>query len=227
MSTMTETTYQRGIRHAREHFLSEVDGHEMTVLLDTLDDGTPYRHLRFARPGTGIWSFNLITWPGHLAISGDLQGHVFCRVHDMFDFFRGGGPVNPSYWGEKLRAEGHRTEYGKAAFSDEVFHEIVQDRLDDYKDDLTAADFGALNAHAAEELLEVDYYGSRDLAIDALGSFEWMSPDESVTVRFSDAWEYDLGGYDHHFLLACHAVQWGVNTYLAAHPGRVLQEVRS
>lgn len=224
LNSRLETTYERSIRRAREQFLGNVDEHEMTVLLDTLDDGTPYRHVRFARPGTGIWSFNLVTWPGHLAISGDLQTHVFCRLHDMFDFFRGGGSVNPSYWGEKLRAEGHRSEHGESPFNDEVFREVVQDHLDDYKDQLSAEDFAALNAYAAEELLEADYYGDRNFAVNALSEFEWVSPDESITVRFSDAWEYDLGGYDHHFLLAIHAIQWGVNKYLAEHPGRLIRE---
>jgi hypothetical protein len=33
--------------------------------------------------------FDVVTWPGHLSISGDMGCFVFTRVDDMFTFFRG------------------------------------------------------------------------------------------------------------------------------------------
>jgi hypothetical protein len=80
-----------------------VTEHEMTVLQD---DGGVYRHLRFRHPGTVIYSFNLITWPGHLAIAGDCGAFMFARTHDMFEFFEAStnGAINPHYWSEKLTA---------------------------------------------------------------------------------------------------------------------------
>lgn len=46
---------------ARERFDVDVAEHKMTVLRD---EGL-YRHLRFQKPGTSCYYFDLVTWPGH------------------------------------------------------------------------------------------------------------------------------------------------------------------
>ncbi len=71
-------------RVAKVFALNTAD-HELTTLHD---DGI-YRHILMSKPGTGLYRYELITWPGHLAISGDLDSYVFARVDDMFTFFRG------------------------------------------------------------------------------------------------------------------------------------------
>src|ERR1700760_3629526 len=90
---------------AREAFDREITRHEMKVVRD---DGL-YRHLRFKRPDTGMYYFDLITWPWHLCITGDASdGLVFSRTEDMFTFF-GSSPdyrINPKYWAEKLQIPG-------------------------------------------------------------------------------------------------------------------------
>ena len=103
------TCHQRHLDHVRQSFEANTAKHELTVLMDRStdpDDPQPYRHLRIAEPGTRIYSWDIITWPGHLATAGDIaDGYTFARVHDMVDFFE---PVpepyriNPSYWAEKL-----------------------------------------------------------------------------------------------------------------------------
>jgi hypothetical protein len=73
--------------------------------MEILQDEGVHRHVRFARPGTGMYSFNLVTWPGHLAVSGDVETFVFSREHDMFGFFGGNRRrINPGYWAEKVQA---------------------------------------------------------------------------------------------------------------------------
>lgn len=73
--------------------------------LEILQDDGVHRHLRFRRPGTSIGYFNLTTWPGHLAISGDVEAFVFAREHDMFGFFGSNRErINPTYWAEKVQA---------------------------------------------------------------------------------------------------------------------------
>ena len=227
MSTRPETAYERGVRRAREQFDASIAEHRMTVLLDTLDDGTPYRHVRFAKPGTSIWSFNLVTWPGHLSISGDLQSFTFRRLHDMFDFFGGPGSVNPSYWGEKLVAESRGTQYGDARFSEDHFMESLASEADIRCEDLTEDDARRFRAAVKEEILEYGPPQHLETAMEALNAFRW-EPEDSDSypqpIRFDDAHEWDMGGYDHHFLLCCHAIQWGVRTYLEANPGRVIPE---
>lgn len=92
-----------------ERFSKDTATHEMTVLRD---DGV-YRHLRFKGPGSSAYCFDLVTWTGHLAITGDMGANMFCRLDDMFEFFRtdrlhGGHTINPGYWSEKLQCAGER-----------------------------------------------------------------------------------------------------------------------
>lgn len=70
--------------HAYADFLSETAEHQLVVLHD---DGL-YCHLRIQKPGTRMWSWDITTWPGHLATSGDIaDGYMFTREPDMIQFF--------------------------------------------------------------------------------------------------------------------------------------------
>lgn len=228
-----ETVYQREIRRAREQFEAEVTiekqwgpAHQMRILRDeTAPGGTgePYRHVRFSKPGTGLWSFDLVTWPGHLAISGDIGSFTFARLHDMFDFFRGTRAVNASYWGEKVIAGARGTDRGQTRYSAEAFIEQVNETIDDAWDSYEPEDFEALKQAAREALLD-DAPEYLEEAHQALADFTFDPDNGDPEFRFSDTWEWDLAGYDHHYLLAIHAIQWGVNTYLAAHPERLIRE---
>ena len=113
-----------------KRFLDNVAHHDMTILRN---DGVD-RHLRFRKPGTIIYGFDLITWPGHLCITGDCGTYVFSRVDDMFCFFRmsindfnhhkdRAVNINPGYWGEKLLSVGRNAgykEFDESAFKDRV-----------------------------------------------------------------------------------------------------------
>lgn len=215
--------YFDDIEKSHKYFLNNVAEHEMTVLLDTVDDGTPHRHIRFAKPGTGIWSFSLVTWPGHLAISGDLQDHTFRRTYDMFDFFRS-GTINPSYWGEKLQAEGRGTEYGKTNWTEDAYEEVVEELVRDFGEGLDEDARADFSAEAREHLFD-DYSTpySREQALQLIGSFEWAG-EGGERIEFTDAWELDFGGYSWHFLIACHAIRWGIEQYLTQFPGRFIPE---
>ncbi|WP_406004640.1 hypothetical protein [Streptomyces sp. NBC_00987] len=91
-------------------FLSETAEHQLVVLHD---EGL-YRHLRIQKPGTRTWSWDITTWPGHLATSGDIaDGYMFSRELDMLDFFditkrdhgyySDGAPyIDFRYWAEKI-----------------------------------------------------------------------------------------------------------------------------
>lgn len=60
---------------AEARFPSDIATHRMTVIKD---DGV-YRHLRFRRPDTNCYSFDILTWPGYLAYVGDMGDYVFQR----------------------------------------------------------------------------------------------------------------------------------------------------
>lgn len=114
-----------------ERFAADVAQHQMTVLRD---DGL-YRHLQFVRvapsPKTGkperssFYWFELVTWPGHLAVTGDCGTYVFARIEDMFEFFRG-DRINPGYWAEKVQGGADLRKY-----SGDLFRQTVTDYISD------------------------------------------------------------------------------------------------
>lgn len=205
-----ETVYQREMRKAAEHFASFTTEHRMTVLLDLAPE-QPYRHVRFAQPGTSIYSWSLVTWPGHLSITGDLESYTFRRLYDMFDFFT--GSVNPSYWGEKLVAGTAETNY-----SDEQFVETVNEHISWFEGDLDPDDYARLKQHAADELTS-DPPHHYEEAYERLVEFDFDG-----RTWFSDVYEFHLGGYDYHFLIALNAIRYGIQQYRRAFPDHIVRE---
>ena len=68
------------IHPTEQEFLNDVRGHAMTILRD---DGV-HRHLRFKKPGSGTYWFDLITWPGTLCIDGDMGTYVFRFIMENY-----------------------------------------------------------------------------------------------------------------------------------------------
>lgn len=92
-----------------DQFEHDVADHRLTIVHE---DGL-YRHLRFSKPGSNDMRFDLVTWPGFLAYSGDMGAFMFERTNDMLGFFRrdpGERKYGMSlrYWAEKCEAEGTR-----------------------------------------------------------------------------------------------------------------------
>lgn len=91
-------------------FREQTGDHELRVLFE---DGL-HRHLRVQAPGTRMWSWDVTTWPGHLAVSGDVgAGYMFTREPDMLEFFSyagksdghysdGSPSIDFRYWAEKI-----------------------------------------------------------------------------------------------------------------------------
>lgn len=169
------------------HLLENVKEHELVVLHE---DGL-YRHLRFKAPETRMWHWDLITWPGSLAIRGDIgEGFIFTRTEDMLRFFdhgQGAGGINASYWAEKL----DRGSRSVRSFSPKIFREWVSEAVEDRED----ADAVTTAAR------DVDYDHE---AVDVLN-------DHRVEWDDVGAWQ----DYDYHFILALHAILWGAKKYHA------------
>jgi hypothetical protein len=192
---------------ARQLFEASTARHEMRVFHD---DGL-YRHVRFAQPGPHSWNYlyDLVTWPGHLSISGDLESFTFRRTADMFGFFASGQGINPHYWGEKLVAPRGRSEV--RVYSPERFRRLVREWRDDEADLLMVERRGGFRRAVQEQILgDEDIEHSEDAARIALRDFDYdgLAP--------TDTWEWDLRDWDHHFLVACWAIRRGVETYRAA-----------
>lgn len=176
-------------------FAADTADHELTILHD---EGV-YRHIRMARPGTGLNHFDLITWPGHLAISGDLDSYVFACVDDMFTFFRGRA-VNPHYWAEKVKDGRERVK----GYSPEVFHQVVAERLN-----------GIDRKRLSDEQLR-----AWDDIREQVGDCVFFDAEARQILQegeqaglWSDTWEWNLSDWDWHFLYCLNAIVAGIAAY--------------
>lgn len=214
------------VADVRARFTKDIAEHTMEVLLDQ----DVYRHLKFRRPGTYCMGFDIVTWPGHLAISGDLGTAVFSRLHDMLEFFRasperaadaGGLYIDVGYWAEKCEAN----DGEKKVFSEELFRALVKERFDEYiaeNSDGAEADTELWDELDSEVLAAM---GTHE-AISAMDGFESV---DSPNFKFVDAWEYasSIEDYTFHFIWRLFAIAHAVKAYdihTAAQPEATAQE---
>lgn len=220
------------IRDAADRFARDTKNHVMTVLHD---DGV-YRHLRFAQPDRSSYWFDIVTWPGTLAIRGDFgDGFMFVRINDMFEFFRRNGNehgINPGYWAEKVVDGRDRC----SAYSQDKLRQIVAETVAEREEDFPGLSKAAEGALADEYNYEYED-GAREFlhgfefkaeqgeqVVDLLSSLLTVGSSQgraapratlrkSRSFRFEDAWEWDLQDWDWSFLWACHAIAWGIRQY--------------
>jgi hypothetical protein len=204
-------TYDPNHTEARRHFAKFSENHELTILHD---DGL-YRHLRVAQPGTGIYSWNIITWPGHLATSGDIaNGYQFARLPDMFEFFRhplqaGGEPyINDQYWAEKMPEV---LQSRARVYSADLFRKTVEESASEWREELSPSERASLTAAIKRDILdEISDYEEADRAL--LDGFSWTAP-SGQTFGFTDTWDYSFRDYDYHLILTLLAISKGIRMY--------------
>jgi hypothetical protein len=187
---------------AAERFAENTSEHELTVLRD---DGL-YRHLRFQKPGTSIYYFDLVTWPGYLAIVGDAGDYLFRRTQDMFEFFSSESDrINPRYWSEKLQGPGYdlAREYSHDALRTRVL-EWGRQHCEEWGDGEMV--YTSLLAGALEREILADYTHSEE------AGRAWLAELEEV-VGDLETWEWDLREFDGRFLWCCWAIVWGIEQY--------------
>lgn len=213
-----------------ERFLSDTESHILTVLKI---DGI-YRNLRFSKKESNAFSFNLTTWPGYLAITGDMGTYVFSRLDDMFCFFRtdkndfnynpDGISINPGYWAEKMQSEkqnNHGREFSADCLMASIRSRVAQwceDMEEDYED-LTDGHGNKFNSH--QEFTEA--------CIDEIeGYFQYKEMDE---YRFADSmddfnseihkdlnfyewWDWaQTHEYTFHYIWCLYAIAWGIEKF--------------
>jgi hypothetical protein len=183
-----------------KRFASETAKHEMTVLLD---DGI-HRHLRFRSPESGFYWYDLVTWPGFLAVGGDVEHWVFSRVDDMFTFFRRNGNesgINPGYWSEKIQDGRERArQHSEGAFKVLVMEELKHLPVPNLTSEQREA-----RAELMERLNDGDGHwpeGAREMLADA-----------ERGGLFSDTWEWSFEDWDWSFLWCCFAIVEGISKY--------------
>lgn len=189
----------------KEQFLKDVEKHEMTILRN---DGL-YRHLRFKNPQRSAMWFDIVTWPGVLAIRGDMGDAMLSRIEDMFEFFGGDiDRINPGYWKEKVIAQ---SVYGKGVekFDVDAFREAVkrdvaeQLELDSYVE-------SQIEEETLEELKSLFNAEDEYECVDAMRSFR------SQTISFGD-FDWDSATtFTYHYIWRCYAITWGIGKFWEA-----------
>ncbi|GAA5229227.1 hypothetical protein [Arthrobacter cryoconiti] len=215
--TINPATLQRLTPHDFEYcdnkaslirrFNKDTEGHVMTTLHE---DGL-YRHLRFRSPEIGWGWFDLITWPGHLTINGDMGTYTFARVEDMFTFFT--GYINTHYWSEKEKGRG-RSEL-KEHDGDEFKTWIVQDFWDTSRDmdaDLTKRWWATIreNVFDRHSFHNTDHREGCNDAVDDI-IHEGVAPKR----HYQDLWDNDWTKYPWHLEYCMASIVAGIRTYNA------------
>lgn len=75
---------ERKIHDVQDRIAKDLANHEITVV----HRNGIFGHWRCRKPGTICMGFEIVTWPGHLAFTGDMGDYVFCRTHNMIAFMR-------------------------------------------------------------------------------------------------------------------------------------------
>ena len=197
-----------------EMFLGDTTEHKITILRD---DGVA-RHIRFRAPGTICYGFDLITWPGHLCISGDCGTYVFQRLEDMFELFRTSTEyaashpehklfINARYWGQKLLCIG--TDAGYREFDEDAFKERVAKHFNNWKECCmpTESLCSSVWKEVEDQVLCCTCDGEH-AAYRAVYDFSHAG------FQFDDF--FDGGGterYTSHYLWCLYAIAWGIRQY--------------
>lgn len=207
-------------------FLQDVKDHHMKVFKD---EGV-YRHIQFMYPGTYNRHFNLVTWPGYLAYSGDMGCYVFSRLQDMFEFFRadkkgwvfnreGGLSINPGYWSGKLQSGGGSRSAKE--FDHDRFEEVLRSQLREFfreKKLYTTKNQRRMLWEEFTHSVLPALDGGEHQAYSAASDFH-LALNDSVHFEFQDFWDYDFSRFTYQFLWCCYALSWGIEMYDAKKKG--------
>lgn len=218
-----------------QRFLRDVESHEMVVVRD---DGVN-RHIRFRRPGTGMYHFDLITWPGYLCYTGDMGTYVFCRTNDMFEFFRtdrkyrrneGELAINLDYWGEKLvavDANGAKSGGKAKTFDETKFTRVINEYRVGWmrraREDVTLdkAERRKLWEQVQDEVLDRlgdgEHYAQTAAYEFSFRKDPYDYSSRQRTWQFDDLFEHDFTDYTHSFVWCCYALAWGISKYDMEH----------
>lgn len=228
------------------HFCKNTENQRLRILRD---DGL-YRHLRMQSDNekgqpTVIWYWDIITWPGSLAIRGDVaDGYIFTRDPDMLEFFslhpdryRDDAPmIDMHYWAQKL-AYAHRstaTVYDREVFLASVRDALSNDSTDpeDLMDTARQHILTSLDEQAFARLPDEEDPGyeaalnallnpiAEEILNDARSSSETESEarqwlHENYRLFPEAAAEWDLSDFDPQFKIACWAIDKTVRAYRA------------
>lgn len=192
---------------AAESFARNTATHKVTVLRS---DGL-YRHIHCrSAQGGSAYSWSVVTWPGHLAVTGDMGEWLFARLADMFEFFRRpDGKFDAQYWAEKCRAADKST--GLTTFDADYFRSVVDDHhrawLESNQDNDRKWRPSGRYVTAAEDMNDI-VANLKSTADDG----EYVA---LTALRDCEEIHFDVGDYNFRtpsfrFLWICHAIIWTI-----------------
>jgi hypothetical protein len=209
----------------KESFLRDVADHVVEVIRN---EGVN-RHIRFRKPGTMCFHFDLITWPGYLCYTGDMGTYVFRRLEDMFQFFRTKPYANRDpldqidrrYWAEKLEAtnkHGGHLEFDKDTFQREITEQRRKLFVEHGKD-MAPVDrqefWSSLEdvKHAADEGEHRTFSEVQDWSFTYYKPRLHTTSKEPVRVYLSTDEFPSCKTYTYYFLWCCYALAWGIQQF--------------
>lgn len=198
----------------REQFLDNVKNHT----IESVVENGHHRDVVFSNAGSFNQRFRLVTWPGSLCFTGDMGTFVFCRLDDMFQFFRprnGRWREEFNYWHEKLEAVDNPD--GSKERSKDMFVEVLRSYIPDAQDseDEDFESVLSIRDQVAEEidrLSEVyDNHGFERAFSEASEFFIGSNVRPDFT--FTDLWDHSFSVFTARFEWCCWAIQWGIVQY--------------
>lgn len=213
---------------AWEAICKQTADHTLTVIQDNTEDHPNYRHLRMSNGGSVMWYWDIVTWPGHLSITGDIaDGFTFRRTADMLDFFR--RETNPdqesydptrrpmlniSYRAEKIARsqQPHIREINLVALIDTIVSTVEDLVMDNVI--TTTQGQGILDSY---DRLIRHYRNAEDAeALDALRT--WL--EDHLLDHTGDITDYNPMDFTFDFYLAIYAIDKAVIEYYRHHANR-------
>lgn len=198
---------------AGERFRKDTADHTLTI---RHDDGL-YRHLVVRHPNGSFYWFEVITWPGALALRGDMGSVTFARDTDMFEFFGSTGSIDPNYWAEKIT---HGGRDSVKEHSPEKVKQWVDEQVKDHLEWVSWPRAVARDLRTQADTLKSQLEGYAEPDYATLLDFRFVrehAPGETYTYRLpmDDAYPSDFRAYTHHFLWNCHAIRDAIARYRA------------
>lgn len=197
----------KSLEQMERRFRRETQNHKLRILHD---EGL-YRHLSFS--GGNFYGFNIITWPGHLTISGEMGDYTFAREPDMLRDFFTSAYVNTDYWEQKVTSmdvHGRITE-----FSRERYKEILVRGFWSWHQKNTDKRRAREAWNWIRDDLLGDYSEVHD-ASTAVESLELLRSIHGVNLGYHE--EGDFLEYSAQYLWSLHGVLWACQNYRRLRP---------
>ena len=195
---------------SHDQFLSEMKDHKMKVVLDT----EKHKHLSFSSGGFEH-GFEIISFPYHVMITGDMGTYTFSRTDDMLRWFvKDGGKAiarpekELQRWRQKLVSVDSQLGVVKNSLTQTVkmIEQCEENFIECHPDQK-----GAIK-EVFSDLLRSGEDGVGMLLHELL-TFE-ITIDGEEHAPFSDFEDEDVGVYVLQFAWCCYALNFGIGMYL-------------